>query len=58
MPIPNIIQPDYIFIDDTLRLRKFDGVFAFAYPWYEDLDAMYLLDGKRAAYPKERVIPL
>ena len=55
MPIPNIIQPEYIFIDDTLRLRKFDGVFAFAYPWYEDLDAMYLMDGERAAYPKERV---
>lgn len=55
MPIPEVIQPEIIQIDSTLRLRKFDGEFAFAHVWYQDLDAMYLMDGQREAYPPERV---
>ena len=55
MPIPSIPQPELIPISDSLRLRKFDGQFDFAYPWYRDTDAMYLMDGERAAYSPERV---
>ena len=55
MPITNIHQPDYIPVSDSIRLRKFDGEFDFAYSWYEDPDAMYLMDGERVSYPAERV---
>ena len=55
MPITNVHQPDYLPVSDSIRLRKFDGEFDFAYPWYEDPDAMYLMDGERASYPPERV---
>lgn len=55
MPIPNIAQPELLLIDAEIRLRKFDGQFAFAHPWYQDLDAMYLMDGERSGYPPERV---
>lgn len=55
MPIPETVQPEFLQIDNTLRLRKFDGEFSFAYAWYQDLDAMYLMDGQREAYSSERV---
>ena len=55
MSIPNVNQPEILQVDDTIRLRKFDGEFTFAYAWYLDEDAMYLMDGERAAYPAERV---
>ena len=36
MPIPNIHQPQILNIDETLRLRKFDGHYEFAFSWYQD----------------------
>ena len=36
MPIPHIPQPDILPVDDTLRLRKYDGESSFALAWYQD----------------------
>lgn len=38
MLIPGIKQPDILPIDGTLRLRKFDGRFDFAFTWYQDME--------------------
>ena len=35
MAIEGIIQPEFIQIDDQLRLRKYDGHHDFAFDWYE-----------------------
>ena len=34
--IQGIEQPEIIQIDNTLRLRKYDGVHDFALEWYQD----------------------
>ena len=47
MAIQGIEQPAVIQIDDYLRLRRFDGVFDFALEWYQDLETVWLVDGKR-----------
>jgi GNAT superfamily N-acetyltransferase len=36
MPFQNIQQPDFIEINETLRLRKYDGNYVIAIPWYQD----------------------
>lgn len=53
MPIQGVEQPDYFIIDDTLRLRKFDGRFDFALPWYQDLETVWLVDGDEELYTEE-----
>ena len=53
MPIPNVTQPDYLRIDETLRLRKFDDSFEFAFDWYQDEETVYLVDGVRRPYSRE-----
>lgn len=50
MPIPGIEQPQIINIDDTLRLRRFDGAFDFALEWYRDEETVWLVDGDRKLY--------
>ena len=55
MPIPGIVQPDILRVSDRLQLRKFDGVFAFALPWYLDEDTVYLVDGVREPYTMEKL---
>lgn len=55
MAIPGIQQPEFLTVDERLRLRKFDGVFDFALAWYQDPETNYLVDGKRAAYDQERL---
>lgn len=55
MAIQGIKQPAVIQIDESLRLRKFDGVFDFALKWYQDEDMVYLVDGERRAYDLERL---
>ena len=42
MPIPGIAQPDRLEIEYGLRLRRFDGQFAFALPWYQDEETVHL----------------
>ena len=53
MAIPGIEQPTVIQIDESLRLRKFDGVYDFALAWYQDLDTVWLVDGDRIPYTPE-----
>lgn len=55
MAIPGIQQPEFLTVDERLRLRKFDGVFDFALAWYQDPETNYLVDGKRDAYDQERL---
>ena len=40
-------------IDESLRLRKFDGVYDFALEWYQDLDTVWLVDGDQVPYTPE-----
>ena len=53
MPIPNIEQPNILPVDDTLRLRKFDDQFDFAFDWYQDEETVWLVDGVRRPYSRE-----
>ena len=55
MAIQGIEQPAIIQVDDTLRLRKYDGVHDFALEWYLDEETVYLVDGKRDPYTMERL---
>ncbi len=47
MPIQGITQPDLIQINNTLRLRRYDGIHDFALEWYQDEEMLWLVDGKR-----------
>ena len=42
MPIQGIVQPDILGVSKTVRLRRFDGHFAFALPWYQDRETLLL----------------
>ena len=53
--IQGIEQPEVIQIDNTLRLRKYDGVHDFAEEWYLDEETVYLVDGKKDPYTIERL---
>ena len=53
--IQGIEQPEIIQIDNTLRLREYDGVFDFALEWYQDEDMVYMVDGVRSAYDMDRL---
>ena len=55
MPIQGIKQPAVIPIDESLRLRKYDGIYDFALEWYRDAETVYLVDGKRDLYTTERL---
>ena len=55
MAIQGIEQPAIIQVDDTLRLRKYDGVHDFALEWYLDEETVYLVDGKRDPYTMDRL---
>ena len=49
MAMPGVEQPAYIQINETLRLRRYDGTADFALPWYQDEATVYLVDGVRKA---------
>lgn len=55
MAIPGIQQPEILSIDETLRLRRFDGQYGFALAWYQDAETNYLVDGKREPYDWARL---
>ncbi len=55
MAIKGVKQPAVIQIDNTLRLRKFDGVIDFAFAWYQDKEMVYLVDGVKNAYTMDRL---
>lgn len=46
MPIEGIVQPEIIEITPTLRLKKFDGEFDFALPWYHDPIVLRMSEGE------------
>ena len=48
-------QPEIIRIEESLRLRKYDGVYDFALEWYQDEDMVYMVDGDRSAYDMDRL---
>ena len=53
MPIAGIKQPEILMIEDTLRLRKFDDQFEFAFVWYQDIETVWLVDADRIPYTHE-----
>ena len=55
MAIQGIEQPALILIDESLRLRKYDGVHDFALEWYLDEETVYLVDGSRDPYSMEQL---
>lgn len=55
MPITGIEQPQIINVDDTLRLRAYDGKYDFAFEWYQDPESMRLLDGEPEIYDWDRL---
>ena len=55
MPIEGVEQPEAIEIDNTLRLRKYDGKYDFAYEWYQDIETVYLVDGVKEPYSFEQL---
>ena len=55
MPMHGIEQPDLIVIDETLRLRKYDGRHDFAFHWYQDPDTVLMVDGVKNTYSRERL---
>ena len=50
MAIEGIIQPEFIQIDEQLRLRKYDGHHDFAFDWYQDIETVKLVDGVDEIY--------
>ena len=53
MPIANVTQPEVLPVDETLRLRRYDGNHAFALDWYQDEETVWLVDGVRRPYDTE-----
>lgn len=45
MPIQGIKQPEYIRVNDVIRLHRYDGVYDFAYDWYRDKETCLLVNG-------------
>ena len=55
MPIAGIVQPEIVAVDETIRLRKYDGEHAFALAWYQDPEIIWLIDGNRKAYDADKL---
>lgn len=55
MPIDGVEQPQFIQIETSLRLRRFDGTFAFALPWYRDEETVYPVDGSKELYNLQKL---
>lgn len=53
MAINGVEQPEVIQITEELRLRKYDGMYDFAFEWYQDEETVYLVDGVRKPYSEE-----
>ena len=55
MPIAGIAQPEIVAVDETIRLRKYDGEHAFALAWYQDPEIVWLIDGDRKTYDADKL---
>lgn len=45
--IKGIKQPEFIQINEKLRLRKYGGNCDFALKWYQETETVKLVDGRR-----------
>ena len=50
--IPGVERPFCIQINETLRLRRYDGTADFALAWYQDEELVYLVDGVKKPYDR------
>ena len=50
---PIIERTNMLQIEDSLRLRRFDGNYDFAFEWYQDPETVLLVDGKAEPYSYE-----
>lgn len=50
MAIQGIGQPVILQVDEEIRLRKYDGIYDFAFVWYQDEETVYLVDGVKVLY--------
>ena len=41
MPIYGVEQPEILQVDDDIRLRKYDGIYDFAFEWYQDEETVH-----------------
>ena len=55
MPMQGIAQPELLMVDEGLRLRRYDGEHAFALPWYQDEETLWLVDGCREPYDEAKL---
>lgn len=55
MSIQGIDQPEFLQVDDQIRLRRYDGVHDFALGWYQDPETVKLVDGVETPYSVERL---
>lgn len=55
MPIASILQPNYININNEIRLHKYEGKISFALNWYQDEETLMLVDGRNEPYDIERL---
>ena len=55
MPIANILQPELVTVTPALRLRRFEEVIPEALDWYRDPETVYLVDGIREPYSREKL---
>ena len=55
MPMCGIEQPEAIQIDSNLRLKKFDTIPEEALGWYQDTELVYLVDGVKIPYTREKL---
>lgn len=55
MSIQGIDQPEFLQVDDQIRLRRYDGVHYFALRWYQDPETVKLVDGVETPYSVERL---
>ena len=53
MAIEGVEQPEILEINETLRLRRYDGAADFAFAWYQDPELVYLVDGVKRPYDRE-----
>jgi len=53
MAISGVTQPETIQVTEELHLRKYDGIYDFAFDWYQDEETVYLVDGVRKPYSEE-----
>ena len=52
MGIAGVEQPAHIQINETLRLRRYDGTADFALDWYQDEELVILVDGVKRPYDR------